>query len=108
MANGDYSSITGRQIGAARVLAGLDVNALAASADVPPDQLRRIETFAGPPTANHAMVGALCEALEKLGVEFIPEGRSGAGVRLRFNRQQTRQIAGWENEGGAAADDDIP
>jgi len=52
VANGGYSSITGRQIGAARVLAGLDVNTLAASADVPPEQLRRIETFAGPPTAN--------------------------------------------------------
>lgn len=107
MADNNYSSVTGRQIGAARVLAGLDLNALAASADVPVDQIRRIEESDDPPTASRAMIVALCETLERLGIQFLPDGRAGVGVRLKFNRQQTRQIAGWENEGGAAAEDDI-
>jgi hypothetical protein len=40
---------------------------------------------------------------------FIPEGGGiGAGVRLKFLRQDVKQIGRLENEGGIVADDDVP
>ncbi len=101
------SPVTGYQIAAARVLVGMDRAAIATEAGVSIDQLRQIETYAGPPPCDPALIAALRKALVRLGVQFLPEGRWGVGVRLKFNRQQSSQIAGWENEGGAAADDDV-
>jgi len=51
----------------------------------------------------------ICRALEELGAVFIDEkDGAGAGVRLKFSRSQTRAIDRWEDEGGAAAEDDVP
>lgn len=102
------SPVTGYQIAAARVLAGLDRAAVATEAGVPIERLRQIETYAGPPPCDPAVIAALRKTLTRLGVQFLPEGRWGVGVRLKFNHQQAGQIARWEDEGGAAADDDVP
>jgi hypothetical protein len=47
--------------------------------------------------------------LETFGAVFIPESDGiGAGVRLKFMRQDVRQISRLEGEGGIVADDDVP
>jgi hypothetical protein len=52
---------------------------------------------------------AVSRALEAFGAVFIPESDGiGAGVRLKFMRQDVRQIGRLEGEGGIVADDDVP
>jgi hypothetical protein len=50
---------------------------------------------------------AIIRALESAGVEFIPENGGGAGVRLKYNRQDVRAIGKLEGEGGVVAEDDV-
>ena len=45
--------------------------------------------------------------LEAAGVVFISENGGGAGVRLRFNREEVWEVNRWEDEGGVAGEDDI-
>ena len=47
-------------------------------------------------------------SLEAAGAVFIPENGGGVGVRLKFNRSETKRISILEGEGGIAADDDVP
>jgi transcriptional regulator with XRE-family HTH domain len=65
---------TGRELRAARALAGLGLNTLARRLGVSPSTLRRLETY-GPPVL---LAKALAE-LHEAGVEFLP----GGGVRQR-------------------------
>jgi hypothetical protein len=45
--------------------------------------------------------------LEAAGVVFISENGGGAGVRLKFSREEVWKVNRWEDEGGAAGEDDI-
>jgi transcriptional regulator with XRE-family HTH domain len=45
--------------------------------------------------------------LEAAGVTFISENGGGAGVRLRFTREEVWEVNRWEDEGGVAGEDDI-
>ena len=45
--------------------------------------------------------------LEAAGVVFISENGGGAGVRLKFSREEVWEVNRWEDEGGVAAEDDI-
>ena len=59
--------------------------------------------------ADQETLTALQAALESFGIEFLPEENgAGVGVRLKFGREETKRIIGWESEGGSAADDDVP
>jgi hypothetical protein len=99
--------ITPDQCRAARILAKINRNALAAGASVDVDAIRAFESEAVMPDTGLAV--RLQHALERLGVDFLPEENGcGVGIRLRFDRARTRQISRWESEGGAAADDDVP
>jgi hypothetical protein len=103
-------SISGRQIAAARALVSVSQAALAEAAGVSLNSLKRMEANSvNVPAANEpCKLTAVRRALEQFGAVFVPEeGTLGAGVRLKFNRAETRQIAGWEGEGGRVADDDI-
>ncbi|BCJ91539.1 hypothetical protein IZ6_22740 [Terrihabitans soli] len=61
-----------------------------------------------PASSLPCKVTAVRHTLEKRGALFVPEDNAaGAGVRLKFNRSETREIGGWEGEGGRVADDDI-
>jgi hypothetical protein len=52
---------------------------------------------------------AVRRALEDFGAQFISEGDGmGAGVRLRFTRQDVKQIGRLEGEGGLVGEDDVP
>jgi transcriptional regulator with XRE-family HTH domain len=46
-------------------------------------------------------------ALEAAGVVFISENGGGAGVRLRFSRDEVWEVNRWEDEGGLTGEDDI-
>jgi hypothetical protein len=59
--------------------------------------------------AAHEDIDALQAALEKAGAVFIPDSDSGGiGVRLKFNKSDTKRIATLESEGGIVAHDDVP
>ena len=49
----------------------------------------------------------LCAALEAAGVVFIAENGGGAGVRLKFSREEVWEVNRWEDEGGKSGEDDI-
>jgi hypothetical protein len=98
---------TGRQIAAGRVLAGVGQERLARMANVPVAALRRMEATIAQPKLPPEQVTAVREALEKLGIRFIPENGGGVGVRLKFNASEVKRIATLEGEGGIVADDDI-
>lgn len=104
------NAITGRQIAAARALTSTSQDALAEAAGISLERLRRMEanSLNVPASSLPCDVTAVRHALEHRGAIFVPEDSSaGAGVRLKFNRTETRQIGGWEGEGGSVADDDV-
>nr|WP_202379951.1 helix-turn-helix transcriptional regulator [Mesorhizobium sp. 131-2-5] len=74
---------TGRQIAAARTLAGLTQPELAERSKVSVPTIKRMEGSDGPAVGMANNVDAVCRALASAGVEFIPENGGGAGVRLR-------------------------
>ena len=45
--------------------------------------------------------------LEAAGVVFISDNGGGAGVRLKFSREEVWEVNRWEGEGGVAGEDDI-
>ena len=72
-------TITGRHVGAARVLLGLSPSDLAALAGVHPKTVLRFEGGKHEPIP--ATLKAIVEALEHRGIEFMNGGEPG--VRLR-------------------------
>jgi len=73
-------SLTIEQCKMARAALGLGVRDLARLAKVSPNTVTRFERGE---SLNPRTIDALKAALEKTGVEFIPENGKGAGVRLR-------------------------
>lgn len=74
----------------ARAALGWGVRDLAASATMSPATVARFE--AGE-ELKQKTVESICSALEKGGVEFIPENGGGAGVRLA-KRRRAKKPAG--------------
>jgi hypothetical protein len=79
----ESNQITGRQIAAARALAGIGQADLAAASKISVPTLRRMEASEGQASGIANNVAAVRNVLEASGVEFIPENGGGAGVRLR-------------------------
>jgi transcriptional regulator with XRE-family HTH domain len=79
----DNARLTGRQIAAGRVLAGLGQDDLANAAGISAPTLRRMEASSGAASGMANNVAAIRAALEAAGVEFIAENGGGVGVRLR-------------------------
>jgi transcriptional regulator with XRE-family HTH domain len=101
--------VTGRLIAAARTLTGISTQDLARSSGVPIETLRRMEASGSAWLQPGSDLEAISRALETFGAVFIPESDGiGAGVRLKFMRQDVRQISRLEGEGGIVADDDMP
>jgi hypothetical protein len=100
--------LTGRLVSAGRALTGVSQNELAATAGIPLDAFRHLEASGAAWIPDHDSQ-ALGRALETFGVVVISEGDGmGAGVRLKFTRQDARQIGRLEAEGGIARSDDVP
>lgn len=100
--------LTGRLLAAGRALTGVSQNELATTAGVPLEMVRILES-SGAAWIPDNESQALGRALETFGAVIVPEGDGmGAGVRLKFTRQDTRQIGRLETEGGVARSDDVP
>ena len=69
------------QLRAARALTGLSQAEVAEAAGVSVPTLKRAEA-GGPIKVADETIAAIAKALERAGVEFIPENGGGAGVRL--------------------------
>ena|SRR5688572_24403626 len=100
--------LTGRLVAAGRALTGVSQRDLANAAGMPLDMFHILEASGAawiPPDKSEA----LNQALAKFGAVVVPEGDGlGAGVRLKFTRQYTKQIGRLETEGGVVRSDDVP
>lgn len=90
---------------AARALVKADQALLSEKSGVAPNLIKRFEN--GIETPSQDILNALKSALEELGAVFLPEEANGAGVRLKFDREERQEIVGWEGEGGSPADDNV-
>ena len=101
--------ITGRLIAAARALTGISHGDLESATGISTSRLVRLEAAGSAPVPSDHEADAVSRALESFGAVFIPEGEGmGAGVRLKFLRQDAKQIGRLENEGGMVREDDVP
>ena len=84
---------TGAQIRAARGLLGLSAQELADATKLSRGTIQRAELEKSETTAANAE--RIVEALERLGVKFLPSNGEGPGVRLRVAVRQN----GFQNRG---------
>ena len=101
--------ISGRLIAAARALTGISQVEFAAAAGLSVKALRLMEAGGSARLQSERDVEGVNRALDRFGVIVIEESDGmGAGVRLKFTRQDVSQIARLENEGGIIGSDDAP
>lgn len=99
-------SFTGPLARAARALAQWPRRHVAGLAGIDETTLADFEN--GGLILDAEMQARLIQTLEDGGVIFLPEdGRGGAGVRLKFTRQDVKQINRLEGEGGPVGTDDV-
>jgi hypothetical protein len=101
--------MTGRLIAAARALAEISREDFAIAAGLPVETITSMEVNGSVRLDVESDVDAVCRAFETFGVIAIGEDNGmGAGVRLKFTRQDVKQIARLEGEGGVVGSDDAP
>jgi hypothetical protein len=101
--------ITGRLIAAARALTGVNRTDFAAAVGVPPETIALMEANGSAWLHSESDAEAVGRAFDRFGVVVLDEEDGmGAGVRLKFTRQDVRQIARLEDEGGVVGSDDAP
>lgn len=101
--------LTGRLIRAARALAGVSRPDFAQAAGMSDAGLGDIEAGGSTRVPPSPVFDGLKRALEHYGVVIVDETDGlGAGVRLKFTRQDVRQIGRLEDEGGLIGSDDAP
>jgi transcriptional regulator with XRE-family HTH domain len=102
-------TISGRLITAARALAGISQADFAAASGLSVENLRLIEGNGSAWLQSGPDVEAVNRGLQHFGVMVIGESDGmGAGVRLKFTRQDVRQLGRLEGEGGIVGFDDAP
>jgi DNA-binding XRE family transcriptional regulator len=101
--------VTGRLLAAARALTGINREDFAAAVGVTPETITSMEANGSAWLHSPSDADAVCRAFDKFGVVLLgEEDGMGAGVRLKFTRQDVRQIARLEDEGGVVGSDDAP
>ena len=101
--------VTGRLIAAARALTGIGREDFAIAAGIPAETIASMEASGSARLQSESDADAVCRAFEIFGVIVIGEDDGmGAGVRLKFTRQDVKQIARLEGEGGVICSDDAP
>lgn len=101
--------ISGRLIAAARALTGVSQAEFGHAAGLSREKIAFMETFGSAFLQSDQDIEAVGRALEHFGVVVIDESDGmGAGVRLKFTRQDVKQIARLEGEGGIVGSDDAP
>jgi len=103
------NQISGRVIAAARALTGISQADFAEAAGLSPEAISSMEAGGSAFLRSERDVEGVNRALQHFGVIVIDETDGmGAGVRLKFTRQDVRQIARLEGEGGIVGSDDAP
>jgi transcriptional regulator with XRE-family HTH domain len=106
---GHKTLITGRLIAAARALTGVSQARVAEASGLSVQTLMEMESSGSAPPQSADDANSVQRALESFGAMFIPEADGiGAGVRLKFLRQDVKQIGRLEGEGGLVKEDDVP
>ena len=101
--------MTGRLIAAARALTSISLVEFAAVTGLPVETLRLMEANGSAWLHSEQDAEAVSRGLDHFGVIVIGESDGmGAGVRLKFTRQDVRQIGRLESEGGIVGSDDAP
>jgi transcriptional regulator with XRE-family HTH domain len=101
--------MTGRLIAAARALTGISLEDFAGAAGMPAETITLMEASGSARLNSESDIEAVSLAFERFGVVVIEEDASmGAGVRLKFTRQDVKQISRLESEGGIVGSDDAP
>lgn len=101
--------MTGRLVAAARALTGISQADFAAAAGLPIEALRLIVANGSAWLSSKRDAEAVSSGLTHFGVIVIGESDGmGAGVRLKFIRQDVKQIGLLEGEGGIVKSDDAP
>jgi hypothetical protein len=101
--------VSGRLVAAARALVGVSEADFAAAAGIPVETLHRIEASGSAWLRSGRDAEAMMRCLTHYGVMVVGESDGmGAGVRLKFTRQDVRQLARLEGEGGIVGSDDAP
>ena len=83
-------SLTSEQVRAARMLLRWEQKDLAEASGVSLPSIKRLETQPGELGAQNRTIQAIVRALQKAGVEFIPENGGGAGVRLAKRAKRSK------------------
>jgi transcriptional regulator with XRE-family HTH domain len=100
---------SGRLVAAARALAGVSQADFAAAVGISMKSLRLIEGSGSAWVRNEPDVEAIHRGLAIFGIVIVGESDGmGEGVRLKFTRQDVRQIIRMEGEGGPVGSDDAP
>jgi predicted transcriptional regulator len=79
-----------RQIKAARALLDWSQDDLALNSGVSAPTVKRLEAAEGDIGGRAKTAEALVAALQKAGIEFLPENGAGVGVRLAKRQRQPR------------------
>ncbi len=101
--------LSGRVIAAARALTGVSQAELANAAGLSVEAVQEMEGAGSAYVRPGPEVEAMARGLDHFGVIVMGDEEGfGAGVRLKFARQDVRQIVRLEGEGGIVASDDAP
>jgi hypothetical protein len=103
------TKMTGRLIAAGRALAGVSREDFAGAAEISVETMGLLEAKGSARVDSEGDAEAVSRAFEKFGIVVVEEdGNMGAGVRLKFTRQDVKQISRLEGEGGLVRSDDAP
>jgi transcriptional regulator with XRE-family HTH domain len=97
--------LSAAQCRAARAMVDWSLERLSNACGVDAETIRLFEASFRRP--HERSLSRIRNALERAGIAFIAEGERGAGVRLKFNAREVREIKRWEAEGGRLGEDAI-
>ena len=101
--------IPGRLVAAGRALVQVSGADFANAAGLSVDALSLLEAGGSAWIKSQREAEAIVQAFDTFGVVVVEEGDGlGAGVRLKFTRQDVKQLVRLENEGGIIRSDDAP
>jgi predicted transcriptional regulator len=82
--------LTSEQVRAARMLLRWEQRDLAEASGVSLPSIKRLESKPGELSAQLRTIEAIIQALERAGVEFIPENGGGVGLRLAKRTRRSK------------------
>ena len=101
--------LSGRLIAAGRALASIGQEDFSTIVGLPAETLNLMEANGSAWIDSEEHARMIRWGLDQIGIIVIDESDGmGAGVRLRFTRQDVKQVMRLENEGGNVGCDDAP